>query len=66
MASSGNTLQQFMFSLIEVWKSSGKSQIEFCKEKAIAYPKFHYWLGKYSRQSSEPRQGSFARIDVHS
>lgn len=33
MESSNNTLQQLMFSLIEVWKSSGKTQLEFCKEK---------------------------------
>lgn len=53
-----------MFSLIEVWKSSGKTQIEFCKEKDIAYHKFHYWFRKYSRQTAEPDHSSFTRINV--
>jgi hypothetical protein len=65
MESSNNTLQQLMFSLIEVWKSSGKTQMEFCKEKDIAYHKFHYWFRKYNRQSSEPMQASFTRINVN-
>lgn len=46
------TTEQLMFSLIEIWKGSGKSQIAFCKEKGIAYHKFHYWLKKYSGQHS--------------
>jgi hypothetical protein len=31
----GKTTQQVMFSLIEIWKSSGKTQREFCKEKGF-------------------------------
>ena len=30
-----------MFSLIEVWRGSAKTQREFCKEKDIAYSKLH-------------------------
>jgi hypothetical protein len=52
MESTDTTLQQLMFSLIEVWHGSGKSQLEFCKEKDIAYSKFHYWLKRYRSQSS--------------
>jgi len=49
MESTDNTTtQQLMFSLIEIWKESGKTQLEFCKEKDIAYSKFHYWLKKYN------------------
>jgi hypothetical protein len=65
MEQTDNTLQQLMFSLIEVWKSSGKTQMEFCKEKDIAYHKFHYWFRKYSRQGSESAAGSFTRIKVN-
>lgn len=64
MESSDNTLQQLMFSLIEVWKTSEKTQVEFCKEKDIAYHKFHYWYRKYNRQSSQLPQPSFTRINV--
>jgi hypothetical protein len=59
-----HTLQQLMFSLVEVWKTSGKTQMEFCKEKDIAYHKFHYWFRKYNNQDSEPLPGSFRRINA--
>ncbi len=36
-----------MFSLIEIWQSSGQSQKTFCQEKDLAYSKFHYWHRKY-------------------
>lgn len=48
MESTDLTLQQLMFSLIEVWKGSGKTQRDFCQEKEIAYSKFQYWLRKYN------------------
>lgn len=51
MESNDLTLQQLMFSLIEVWKKSGKKQHEFCQEKDIAYSKFQYWMKKYKDQS---------------
>lgn len=47
MESPNNTLQQLMFSLIEIWKGSDKSQQEFCKEKDLDYHKFQYWFRKY-------------------
>jgi hypothetical protein len=46
---SDQTLQQLMFSLIEVWKDSGKSQQAFCREKELDYFKFQYWFRKYRR-----------------
>jgi len=52
MESNDLTLQQLMFSLIEVWKKSGKTQRAFCQEKDIAYSKFQYWMKKYSDRSS--------------
>jgi hypothetical protein len=66
MESSDSTLQQLMFSLIEVWRSSGKTQIDFCKEKNIAYHKFHYWFRKYSNQNpASIPPSSFTRINVN-
>jgi len=65
LTSSDQTLQQLMFSLIEVWKSSGKTQQEFCKEKDIAYHKFHYWFKKYNNHDQAIKtQATFTRIKV--
>lgn len=47
-------LQQLMFSLIEIWISSGQSQKAFCQEKNLAYSKFHYWRKKYVEYQSRP------------
>lgn len=41
------TTQQLMFSLIEVWKGTGQTQQEFCKQKDLDYHKFQYWFRKY-------------------
>ena len=54
MESANMTTQQLMFSLIEVWKGSGKSQKEFCQEKELAYHRFHYWHRKYMESQAEP------------
>jgi len=58
------TTQQLMFSLIEIWKSSGKTQKAFCQEKDLAYHKFHYWFKKYNQErgqaSDEPAFVSFS------
>ena len=65
MESANTTTQQLMFSLIEIWKGSGKTQQEFCKEKDIAYSKFHYWFKKYNAQGSTPDTSSgFMAITV--
>lgn len=54
-----------MFSLIEIWKGSGMTQQEFCKEKDIAYSKFHYWLKKYNAHGPTPDPSSgFTAIAV--
>lgn len=66
MESSDLTLRQLMFSIIEVWKKSGKTQREFCQEKDIAYSKFQYWMKKYSEQSSLGKNsGGFVPVVVN-
>jgi hypothetical protein len=67
MESNNLTLRQLMFSLIEVWKKSGKTQREFCQEKDVAYSKFQYWMKKYGEQSrpvADP--GGFVPVVVKS
>lgn len=63
MKSPGQVTQQLMFSLIEVWKGSGKTQREFCQEKDLAHHKFYYWSKKYNRFSSQGSEApSFKRL----
>ena len=65
MESADTTTQQLMFSLIEIWKGSGKTQLEFCKAKDIAYSKFHYWLKKYNAHESTPDESpAFMAVTV--
>jgi hypothetical protein len=62
MESTDGTTQQLMFSLIEVWKSSGKTQKEFCQEKDLAYHKFHYWFKKYNEHSGQVVSSPFISL----
>src|SRR5947207_164105 len=58
-------LQQLMFSLIEIWQSSGQSQKSFCQEKDLAYSKFHYWRKKYEEYRSPSSSGEpFVAVTV--
>jgi len=65
MTSTLTPLQQLMFSLIEIWQSSGQSQKSFCQEKELAYGKFHYWYRKYQEYRSPSSSGEpFVAVTV--
>ena len=51
-----------MFTLVEKWKESGKTQKQFSREYGITYSKFLYWTRKY-RQSSRNGNG-FLPLEV--
>ncbi|MBI1837034.1 MAG: hypothetical protein HYR91_07185 [Flavobacteriia bacterium] len=44
-------LKDEMFRLIEDWKNSGLSKLDFLKDKKITKDKFGYWLAKYNKQN---------------
>jgi hypothetical protein len=61
----GNDKQQ-MFQMIEGWKTSGLTQIGYCKQKGIAYHVFHYWYKLYrdeQEQNTSPTS-SFVELQV--
>lgn len=58
MRSSDTTLQQLMFSLIQVWQKSGMTQREFCEKKDITYGKFQYWMKRYDEAGHAPERAS--------
>ncbi len=66
MEPTDQTTQQLMFSLIETWKGSGQSQLSFCKEKDIAYHRFHYWFKKYNDLRTVTATPSFSQVEVSS
>lgn len=39
------------FSMVDRWKSSGKSINSFCKAEKISYHMFLYWKKQYSKQT---------------
>ena len=54
MTTSLSTLEQLMFSLVEVWQSSGQTQRDFCREKELAHGKFQYWRKRYRDYKAAP------------
>lgn len=67
MESTDSTLRQLMFSLIEVWKSSGQTQKAFCQEKELAPSKFQYWWKKYQLwRQGEESSPPFLAVSVRS
>ena len=65
MTSNQTSLQQLMFSLIEIWQASGQSQKTFCQEKDLAYSKFHYWHKKYLEYQTPSSSGEpFVSVTV--
>lgn len=64
MRSPDTTLQQLMFSLIQVWQKSGMTQREFCEKKDITYAKFQYWMKRYS-EAGYPVEPTSSFLPVH-
>jgi len=63
MATKGER-QQVMFSMIESWKESGKSQQEFCKSRGLAYSGFHYWYKKYRHEQHSDTSSPFVPVHI--
>jgi transposase len=41
-----------MFVIIEKYKSSGKTQKEFCKNESISYSTFQWWMNQYRKPNN--------------
>ena len=64
MDSEKRTLQQLMFSLIEIWKQGNQSQKDFCQEKSLTLSKFQYWYKKHQQSHSGPGGEPFTVVTV--
>jgi len=58
------TKRDKMFSLIEEWKNSGKTQKQFSREQGIKYSKFLYWVKKYRKLSTDSQNNGFLPLEV--
>ncbi len=58
-------LKDEMFRLIEDWKNSGLSKLDFLKDKKITKDKFGYWLVKYNKQKGT-KPGSVEKQNIPS
>ena len=50
-----------MLGMVADWQRSGKSKKQYCREKGIAYSKFHYWSSRSKEGLSGP--GRFIRLE---
>lgn len=51
-----------MFSMIEEWKTSGLSQLAYCREHSIRYHQFHYWYKVYRDEHHQPHRNKPAFV----
>lgn len=53
-----------MFSHIEAWRASGKSQKLYCVERNIPYSVFQYWRRKFRKERERSDSDDFAELVV--
>ena len=53
-----------MFTHIEAWESSKRSQHKYCKENGLSVSTFIYWLKKYHEPKDHPVKTSFIPLTV--
>ena len=58
--------QQAMFTMIESWRISGRSQQDFCKTENLAYCVFHYWYKKYRGLEAVTTSPAFVPVHIQS
>ncbi len=46
------TRAQYWQGQVEAWRVSGQSQLAYCKNNGLSYPRFGYWLRKFRRQGA--------------
>ncbi len=53
-----------MFTLIEKWKESSKTQKQFSRDHGIKYSTFLYWMQKYRQSSTNSPDNGFLPLEV--
>ena len=58
------SLEEQMFSLVEEFLKSGKTQREFSLKAGIGRAKFNYWVCKYRNQHQGQPSAAFIRVET--
>jgi hypothetical protein len=53
------SLQEKMFSEVEMWLASGISKLDFIAGKEYSVAKFNYWLAKWKASQANETAGGF-------
>ena len=64
MTTVSKTKTQTMFALVGQWKTSKKTQQQFCAEHDLKVGTFAYWVAKHKKAGSENSAGGFVGVDV--
>lgn len=51
-----------MFELVETWKQSGLTQIEFARDHNLTLSKFRYWVHKSRALGADDASSGFVRL----
>jgi hypothetical protein len=58
------SLQEKMFSEVEMWLASGISKLDFLAGKEYGVAKFNYWLAKWKASQANETAGGFMEIGL--
>jgi hypothetical protein len=58
------SLQEKMFSEVEMWLASGISKLDFLAGKEYSVAKFNYWLAKWKASQANETAGGFMEIGL--
>src|SRR6056297_289629 len=58
------TKTETMLALVNQWKSSQRTQQQFCAEHDVKVGTFAYWVAKHKRAGSGDLAGGFVNVDV--
>ena len=62
--SGAKELAEYWQGQINLWRTSGESQMSFCKAHELSYHRFTYWRRKFEDRHDEP--GEFALVQCQS
>lgn len=57
-----NTNEEEMFLMVKEWQQSKLSQKQYCRERNLAYHRFHHYYRKFRDRQAKPAASGFVEI----